>query len=90
MEEKVSSMRSWCGWESPSLGLRQASSPPMRHYALGMDFPIPTRNTWKIHVLIGQITAFHVFKIYLNTAPAYMSEHFTPGSDIHNYQGKTY
>jgi len=47
--------------------------------------PPGTHSKIKIHVLIGQITAFHVFKIYLNTAPAYMSEHFTPGSDIHNY-----
>jgi len=30
---------------------RQASSPPMLHYALGMDFPIHTRNTWKILIL---------------------------------------
>ena len=37
MQEKVSIMCSW-----------QASSPPMLHYALGMDFPIHTRNTWKI------------------------------------------
>ena len=34
---------------------------------------------------VGQITAFHVFNIYLNTAPAYMNEHFTSVSDIHNY-----
>lgn len=34
---------------------------------------------------VNQITVCHVFKIYLNTAPAYMSEHFTPVSDIHNY-----
>jgi len=25
-----------------------ASSPPMLHYALGMDFPIHPRNTWTI------------------------------------------
>ena len=31
---------------------RQASSPPMLHYALGMDFPIHTMNTWKILIFL--------------------------------------
>jgi len=36
MQENVSIMCSWCGWENPSLGLRAAR--PMLYYALGMDF----------------------------------------------------
>jgi len=31
--------------EEHLLNKKQASSPPMLHYALGMDFPIHTRNT---------------------------------------------
>jgi len=45
MQEKVSIMCSWCGWENPSLGLRAAlisDISDMLHYALGMDFPIHT------------------------------------------------
>jgi len=33
---------------------RQASSPPMLHYALGMDFPIHTRNTWNILIILSK------------------------------------
>jgi len=32
----------------------KASSPPMLHYALGMDFPIHTRNTWKILIILSR------------------------------------
>jgi len=31
---------------------RRASSPPMLHYAFGMDFPIHTRNTLKILIFL--------------------------------------
>jgi len=35
---------------------------------------------------VGQVTVCHVYvKIYLNSAPAYMSKSFTPVSDINNY-----
>ena len=34
---------------------------------------------------VDHLALCHVFKISSNTAPAYMSEHFTTASSVHNY-----